>query len=304
MRSILDQTPAGARVAVIRLRSMGDCILTTPALAILKNARPDLRVAVVVEDRFAALFEGNPDVYKVLPPSAGELREFRPRLCLNLHGGPTSMALVLLSGARWRAGFDHFRPGMVYNVRIPTAQEILGVSRKVHTAEHLASAIFYLGVRRCEIPRARLFADPPGSRAPYAVLHPAATGTGKTWPAGSFLRVAQFLEKDHGLRPVFIAGPGEDLSPFRDYETLAGAPLREVMSLVSGASVFVGNDSGPAHMAAAFGVPVAVLFGNSDPVIWGPWKTRAETLVSPGAIEKISPEQVRAAVRRLLKEPA
>jgi heptosyltransferase-3 len=46
----------------------------------------------------------------------------------------------------------------MYNVRIPRAQDILGVDRHVHTAEHLASAMFYLGVPRCEIPRARLFA--------------------------------------------------------------------------------------------------------------------------------------------------
>jgi heptosyltransferase-3 len=304
MRSILDQAPAGARVAVIRLRSMGDCILTTPALEILKRARPDLRVAVVVEERFAPLFEGNPDVYSILPPSANALRDFRPRICLNLHGGPTSMALTLLSGARWRAGFDHFRPGMVYNVRIPTAQEILGVTRKVHTAEHLASAVFFLGVRQCEVPRAKLFAAPPPEGPPYAVLHPAATGVGKTWPAANFLRVARFLQDEHGLRPVFIAGPGEDLSPFEPFRTLSGAPLSEVKSLISGASLFVGNDSGPAHMAAAFGVPVVVLFGNSDPVVWAPWRTPAETLVSLGAIEKITVGQVQAAITRLRKQTA
>lgn len=304
MRSILDQTPAGARVAVIRLRSMGDCILTTPALEILKTSRPDLRVAVVVEERFAPLFEGNPDVHSILPPSANALREFRPRICLNLHGGPTSMALTLLSGARWRAGFELFRPGIVYNVRIPTAQQILGVTRKVHTAEHLASAVFFLGIRPREVPRAKLFAAPSPNHPPYAVLHPTATGIGKTWPAPCFLRVAQFLQEEQGLQPVFIAGPGEDLSPFQPFHTLSGAPLSEVKSLISGASLFIGNDSGPAHMAAAFGVPVVVLFGSSDPVVWAPWRTRAETLVSPGAIEKITVGQVQAAIARLRKETA
>ena len=49
MGSVLERLPAGARVAVIRLRSMGDCILTTPALAILKQSRPDLSIGIVVE---------------------------------------------------------------------------------------------------------------------------------------------------------------------------------------------------------------------------------------------------------------
>ena len=60
MNSVLDRIPGNGRIAVIRIRSMGDCILTTPALAILKQARPDLSIAIVVEERFQALFEGNP----------------------------------------------------------------------------------------------------------------------------------------------------------------------------------------------------------------------------------------------------
>jgi len=109
MESALDRTPRGARVAVIRLRSLGDCILTTPALAILRQSRPDLAIAVVVEDRFRQVFEGNPDVDELLSPSVRELRTWRPRLCLNLHGGNRSTLLTALSGAGIRAGFGHHR---------------------------------------------------------------------------------------------------------------------------------------------------------------------------------------------------
>jgi ADP-heptose:LPS heptosyltransferase len=299
MGSVLERVPAGARVAVIRLRSMGDCILTTPALAILKQSRPDLSIGVVVEDRFAALMEGNPDVSTVLPPSLRSLRAFRPRLSLNLHGGPRSLTLTLLSGAHETAGFAHFTASFAYGTRIPTAQEILGVSRKVHTAEHLASAVFYLGVPPREIPSARLFAQPPPETAPYAVLHPMATATGKNWPATNFLQVARHLEGSLGLQPVFIGGPGEDLSPFAGFRTLAGAPLAELKSVMSGASLFVGNDSGPAHMAAAFGVPVVVIFGNSDPVVWAPWRTASQTIVARGPIENVAVDEVLAAVHQL-----
>ena len=67
---MLDQLPSGAKVLIIRLRSLGDCVLTTPAIHILKQHRPDLRVAVMVEDRFADVFRGNPDVNAVLPPAS------------------------------------------------------------------------------------------------------------------------------------------------------------------------------------------------------------------------------------------
>src|ERR1700733_12619536 len=146
MTNVLDRLPSGARVAIIRLRSLGDCVLTTPALSLLKQARPDLRIALVVEDSFAPVFAGNPDVDQILSPNAGGLSRFRPHLALNLHGGATSVRMMLAAASGLRAGFAHFRFQPVYNVRIPRAQDILGVNRTVHTAEHLASAMFYLGV--------------------------------------------------------------------------------------------------------------------------------------------------------------
>jgi ADP-heptose:LPS heptosyltransferase len=292
---VLDRLSKGARVTVIRLRSLGDCVLTTPAIHLLKQFRPDLDVAVVVEDRFAAVFSGNPDISTVLPPKASAVARRRAELCLNLHGGTRSMGLVAASAARFRAGYAHHRGAALYNVRIPTAQEILGISRKVHTAEHLASAVFFLGVPVSDIPRALLFAKPAKRTRPYAVIHPTASSPDKTWPAERFLEIAARIQAD----VIFILGPGEDPAPFRKYECLSGAPLEDTKSLLSGASLFIGNDSGPAHMAAAFGVAVVVLFGPADPVIWAPWKVPAEQITANGPIESITVEQVAAALDRL-----
>jgi len=299
MSSVLERIPERGRVAVIRIRSMGDCILTTPALAVLKQARPDLSVAIIVEDRFRALFEGNADVAQILPPEWRQVRQWRPDLCLNLHGGGSSAVITALSGARFRAGFAHFRYSHVYNVRIPRAQEILGVARRVHTAEHLASAVFYLGAPRVEIPRARLFTPKQARGAPYAVIHPAAATPEKTWPAERFLAVAEHLRRALELNPVFIAGPDEDLCAFRPWHTVSGAPLYEIKSLIAGSSLFVGNDSGPAHMAAAVGIPVVVIFGPSDPVVWAPWRTPAEVLAGTDGIASVSILQVTDALEKL-----
>ena len=131
MRNVLEELPRPGRVAIVRLRSLGDCVLSTPALALLKRARADLRVAVVAEARFHAVFEHNPDVDEILRPEPGMLRRWRPDLCLNLHGGTRSAFITLVSGARWRAGFGHFRHQFAYNVHIPRAQEILGDRKSV-----------------------------------------------------------------------------------------------------------------------------------------------------------------------------
>jgi ADP-heptose:LPS heptosyltransferase len=298
--TVLDRLPGGARVAILRLRSLGDCVLTTPALHLLKSHRPDLRIGVAVESRFAGVYEGNPDVAEILPPEAPALRRFRPALCLNLHGGTRSTWLTVLSGARYRAGFQHHRFGRIYNLRIPRAQDILGVERRVHTAEHLAAAMFFLGVPRQEVPRARLVTGGPSPVAgSYAVLHPFASHPEKTWPAERFAALARWLEDSCGLRAVFTGGEEDDFRPFAGFRCLRGRPLRETVRLIAGAALFVGNDSGPAHVAAAFGLPVVVIFGASDREVWAPWRTPAAVLHAPGGIAAVTVEDVQRAVAQL-----
>jgi len=295
--------PRSARVAIIRLRSLGDCVLTTPAIELLKNYRPDLEIGVVVENRFAAVFDHNPAISAILPPDYGALRRWRPWLCLNFHGGTRSQFMTLASGAHIRAGFAHHNGAWIYNRKIPRAQQILGCERPVHTAEHLASAMFYLGVPLGEIPRARIYADPPPPAArPYAVMHATAAASYKTWPPDRFLAAAAYLEHTLSLEPVFIGSAADDLSPFSGYRSLAGAPLGQVESLIAGASLFVGNDSGPAHIASALGIPVVVLFGRLEhQVTWAPWKAVASrTFASAEGIAGIEAPDVMEAIGQLV----
>lgn len=298
MDHLLDRLRPGSRIDVIRLRSLGDCVLTTPAIALLKAHRPDLQIGIVVEPRFAAVFEGNPDIDEIR--SGVSRKPARPDLVLNFHGGTRSMMLTLRSGARFRAGFGHHRYSFLYSHKIPRAQEILGTERRVQSAEHLASAMFWLGVPRTEIPRAKLVAlRPPPDLAAYAVIHPFASAADKTWPAERFVSVAAHLREACGLEPVFLSGPSDDPSPFSAFQVWRNAPLAEVKSLMSGASLFIGNDSGPAHVAAAFGVPVVVLFGASDSIVWAPWRTESQILTSPRGMGGISTREVIAAAESL-----
>ncbi len=164
----------------------------------------------------------------------------------------------------------------------------------MHTAEHIASAMFWLGVPQAGIPRALLSAGPAPVAGAYTVLHPFASTPEKTWPAERFLAVAEHLTS-----PVFLAGPHDDPAAFAKFRVVQNAPLAEVKSIIAGAQLFIGNDSGPAHMAAAFGVPSVVLFGPSDPVTWAPWKTEARVLASPESIGRITVDEVLAAAETL-----
>ena len=347
---VLSQITRGATVAVIRLRSLGDTVLTTPALALLKRHRPDLRVEIVLEKPFDELLEGNPDISSVISLERGAgfwaryrtliaIRQQKPSLCLNLHGGSTSAWLTAFSGAPFRAGFEHFRPAFPYNVRIPRAQRILGHpgsgradkahsgsgrpdNAPVHTAEHHASAMFHLGVPVVETPRAVLNAEPSSREKPYAVLHVSAAYFTKQWSSERFQRVAESIRDTHGLEPVILAGPGESetLREFAAFECLDGLSIRALKSLLAGARLFVGNDSGPAHIAAAFGVPCVVVFGSSNSAVWRPWQTDHEVVETdwdckpcpgdrcyafdePRCILSVEAAHVENAVTRLLASP-
>lgn len=298
--TVLEHLPEGARVAIIRLRSLGDCVLTTPAISILKSARPDLRVGVVAEEPFKAVFEGNPLIEQLIEPEWRAVRKFGATLCVNLHGGTRSQWMTVLSGARWRAGFAHYKSTLAYNIRIPRAQKTLGVSRTVHTAEHLASAFFAMGAPLVEVPRGMVFSDgKPGIelKGRYAVLHPFASTPEKTWPSERFCEVARYL-KLWNIEPLFVAGPQDDVSALAPHTVLQGT-LTQTKALLSKASVFIGNDSGPAHLAAAFGVPSIVLFSTTNPAIWGPWRTESETIVAKDGIREVTVSRVIAALERL-----
>ncbi len=295
--TILQQLPKGAKVCIIRLRSLGDCVLTTPGIRLLKEARTDLEIGVVVQEQFRAVFEGNPAIAASLPPTWRALRDWNPHLCVNLHGGTRSQWITLLSGAKWRAGFAHHSLAFIYNVKIGRAQQIMGVNRAVHTAEHLASAFFALGTPLQKIPRAQLFAGVSPFTGRYAVIHPFASAPEKRWPAERFCELARYLTLWH-ITPVFLAGEGDDYSPFSAHTVFRGT-LSEVKAVLSKAALFVGNDSGPAHIAAAFGIPSVVLFGASNPAIWGPWRTESEIVIAAEGLSHVSVSRVIAALERL-----
>lgn len=299
---------------VVRLRSIGDIILLTPALRLLKEWRPDLRLSVMVEERFRELLENNPDVEEIVTPGAGQgwhriisrwrtVRDLRAQhfsLCLNLHGGPTSAFITRWSGATCKVGFHHYRARRAYHILVPDARSILG-HPDIHTAELQAAAFFHLGLPKVKVPRARINvssrrldwwaskrADFGVSRnQEYALIHPTALYATKQWAPENFAQIGNYIEREKGLLPVYSCGPGESAvldaaeraSPSA-LRRLEGASLGEFAAALSGARLFLGNDSGPAHMAQALGRPSVIIFGSSSSVIWGPWP-RAQSFTGP-----------------------
>ena len=336
-RSILERLDPGGSIVLIRLRSLGDAVLTTPAIRMLRQDLPRGRIHVVIERRFAGVLEDHPDIDGLLAIESGatlprklgllqRIRSLGAGLCWDLHGGSTSAWLTALSRAPYRAGYAHYRHGWAYNVRIPRAQEALrrAPQAAVHTAEHHAAGAIFLGARSPRdgrpIPAASLGAQASRRQRPYAVLHPTAASFTKQWAAANFRLTAEAIRSRYGLEPVFIAGPGEEaiFGELEGYACLGPLALGELKSLLAGAGLFVGNDSGPAHIAAAFRVPSVIVYGSSNSAVWRPWKAphrvvetawdckpcpgdRCYAFDEPKCILSVEPSAVERAVDELLQ---
>jgi ADP-heptose:LPS heptosyltransferase len=340
----LEGLPQGAEILIIRLRSLGDVVMLTPALAALHAWRPDLRLCVLVEPPYAAVLEGNPAVAEILLyrgffATVLALRRRCFPVTFNQHGGPTSAFLTATIGSPKRVCWGHCQFGFFYSLRIPDAGA-LDSRRHFHTVEHRLTQFYWAGLPATSIPPAQVFpqldaltivADKLAAAgvalgSPYVVIHPGAALFTKRWSLEQFASAAQWLFREHGLAPVVVLGPGDcELAPA--VRKLFPPPalvfdallLRELIALISRARLFLGNDSGPAHLAGAAGRPAVVIFGSSDSITWRPWQVpnrvvqndfpcnpcrgdRCYAFDQPRCILSVTPDQVRGACESLLAE--
>lgn len=119
----------------------------------------------------------------------------------------------------------------------------------------------------------------PLESTPFAVLNPSAHSPIARWPAEHFLRLADCLQRELNLKPVFVGADPADSIPVHatDHFNLAGQTnLAELGWLLKHARVLITRDTGPSHLAAAVGCPVVVIFGRTTP-LYGPTRWRPLT---------------------------
>ncbi|MCC6291717.1 MAG: glycosyltransferase family 9 protein [Bryobacterales bacterium] len=133
---------------------------------------------------------------------------------------------------------------------------------------HLPATEFY--ARQAESLGARLerrvprIAVPLMQAMPYAAIHPFSGSPRKNWPFERYLALAGQLD----LPAAFTAGPDEDLPASLPARRFAGTG--ELAAWLGNAAYYIGNDSGPTHLAAATGTPTLAIFGPTDPAVWAP----------------------------------
>jgi heptosyltransferase I len=294
--------PRTPRILLVKLSSLGDVIHALPTLEALRALYPRGRLVWLVEEAQAPLLSGHPALDEVwavprLNPgkkgAAGDLQKIwgaarRVRaepfdLVLDLQGLMKSALWVALARSERKVGYDRSRElsWLALTERLPLFDpEAHAVLRYLNLARHLGAPAgpprFRFGFSLSENVDHVL---PPAGVRPLAVLHPGARWPTKLWPAEHWARLADWLAREHGFQ-VAITGSRGDRGLIREIIAQSEVPplnlagrttLAELAAVLKTARVAVTADTGPMHLAAALGAPVAALFGPTAPWRTGPF---------------------------------
>jgi ADP-heptose:LPS heptosyltransferase len=265
-----------------------------------------------------------------------ELRAVSATLVLDFQGNLRSGCLGRLSGARVRLGYSG--PQQKEGNRWLNTLHVPARPVRWPRLERNLDLVRALGLPDappidCELPlvvggqpaASKISSELGMAGRPFAVISPGASARQSfKKPPVELLAAACRTLALHGVASLVVWGPGEEEDARRTVSAAAGqatlAPatdLHALAALLRQASLFVGGDSGPLHLACAVGCPVVGIYGPTDPVINGPWQVRSRSVYPPGrdwqgnrridrrlGFAGLAPAHVEAAVEQLLAQPA
>jgi heptosyltransferase III len=325
-----------ARLLIWHQGALGDLLLAGPALAALSRHYAGARITALghperwglfsrslpldavwdsSEARWACLFADA----EVPPAIKGRLAQFPLALVFAPH--PQTILLARLHQAGIPA--VHWLPSFP-----ETGAEAVSALQARQLGElglHYNPGPFKLKVGLAPDEHPPELPDP----GPWLAVAPGSGQPRKNWPLAHYYEVSRALGWEYGLKVVWLAGPGEEaLLPYLEalgqaqgQLLLANRPLARVARVLSRCRLYIGNDSGLTHLAAAVGEPdVLALFGPTDPRVWAPRGPRVRTLTGPcpqapcaagrtiscpetDCLQSLSPETVLAAAAQALAAP-
>jgi ADP-heptose:LPS heptosyltransferase len=301
-RTELPDLSKARSIAVVKLDQIGDLILTQPLLAALRQSAPNARIELVVGKDRRTVVEGfgELDSVRELPVrlrSHGlphldisslirglrELRAARPDVTILAKEEPFTVLFGWLIGSRIRIGFREGGLGFLLTHTVPIASashQYQVLARLAGAAGEAVAAPQYPITSEDEaFVRHLLDGSNVPRHAPCIIVHPEAGEPAKQWPSEYF---AETLRRVSRVQPIvcLIAHGSDSGRSALDMQLESGSwsmdlphvSLGRFAALLAQADLFFGNDSAPAHLAAAVGTPSFVIFlSSADPVRWGPW---------------------------------
>jgi ADP-heptose:LPS heptosyltransferase len=318
--------PDAPRLLIVRPDRVGDVIISTSCLAPIRQAFPQGKIFFLAAERMRPLLDNHPDLTGFISDPT-EIARLKLDAIIHLHPDKECYLAAQRAAIPVRIGYrqkslgkylthsldDRREEGLkheaAYNFDL---LELIGISppARLEPRVHLSESA--LGSLRAKLPW-------PLESTRFAVLNPSAHSSVARWPTEYFLLLAEKLQSEHGLAPVFIGDDADDSVRDTRFLNLAGkTDLAELGWLLKHARVLVTRDTGPSHLAAAVGCPVVVIFGRTAPIYgptrWRPLTNKAVIVTKPvprkrwesqakywrRSFAAIHVDEVQAAVKRAL----
>jgi len=300
------------KILFIQMGQLGDLVLETAGVEAIKKKFPEAKIISLVGPWGEEWVRRDPLIDKVIVYDASWIRPshlkagrggrglfhtlialWRERIDLSIdfRGEANNIILAYLTGARLRLGYS-LRSQNVF-LPIEEVKFLLNLSceypwekrHSFHQVEHNLRLLKKLGVRGDFKPRALTPSqgakrERSEAKPPLVIVHPGASRIEKTWPAEKFSKLIERLQDEYGARVVLIGSAGEVVlgktitGPLKEKPVVAigKTTLDELTALISEADLFIGNESGPMHIAASLSIPtVAIMSG--VPSLYGPYNT-------------------------------
>ncbi len=278
------------KILIIRIDRIGDLILSTPAIKTVRESFPDAEISLMVREYTRELVVDNPYVDKVLTCEKEKVGNGYD-LSISLHPGLKPNYLAFRSKARYRIGYigsggSFFLTHKIIDDReirlrheVESALEVVGSIGCVTKDKRLQISVTEEGEEFAE----RFFKENRLKENDLVIaIHPGARQEYIKWKKEGFASVADKLIEEERAKVILI-GAGKEKRLVEEVASLmqnkpffaVGLKLTQLVSLIKRCNLFIGNSSGPMHIAAALGIPVVAIFGNIHPLDsyqeWGPW---------------------------------
>lgn len=307
---------------IVKPSSLGDIVHAFPLAAFIRKQYPDSRIDWVANTEFLPLIKRHPDIRNVFPFPRGEwgnwsffrsmgtmisaLRAENYDFILDIQGLLRSALLTRLARGETRIGFSDSREGasFLYSTRVNA--ESLDLGSGLHAVLKNLQVMTALGFSPIPLPSElvyssgdeqvldRILEEEGLPKSGFLVLHPGAKRIIKQWPSLYFSELIERLHRSHPDLPIaLIAGKKEKplLSEIADRTTahptlLPGRiPIDLLPLFFKRTRLYIGNDSGPLHLAVLSGIPTISIFGSSNPDRTGPFGFGVDHVVLRDPVE-------------------
>lgn len=295
------------KILIIRLRRLGDNIMTTPAVTALKQSYPEASLTYIIEEPFREVIEGNPHVDHmiVLPrkqktgdliKSIRKIRKTKYDILIDLFGGPKAAWITLFAKARLKAGYAVKYKSFIYHIRIPRSPK----TGYIHSAESHLNVVETLGARIHPLPPLFIPEASPKEKkkidefikdhdlADFRIItmHIGAGNEFRDWGPENISELVRLFQQHQEINIILVGAPHEKQRAEQIAEkagqnifSLAGQlSLKELRELIKRSVLYIGPDSGPMHLAASTQTPIVAYFGPTLPARFRPWQAKARII--------------------------